>query len=83
MPIHVRRWGELSAMLSESEDDEEEEEEEEDEENRTDDVSGMETPSTLDGISSMVLYTFFSKARIPLIACCLPLFGLGVRSRDA
>ena len=49
--IDKSRWGEVTVIEDESE--EEEEEEEEDDQTQTD-MSGMDTPSTLEGVQSMV-----------------------------
>ena len=52
--IDKTRWGEV-AVIEEEEEESEEEEEEEDEDTQTHtDMSGMDTPSTLDGAQSMV-----------------------------
>lgn len=47
------RWGEVTVLEEYSEDEDEEDEDEEDEEEVGDDLSGMATPSTLDGTQSM------------------------------
>ena len=54
--IDKNRWGELSAMQAEEEDYDDEDDEDGDEEDYSvaDDVSGIQTPSTLDGINSTI-----------------------------
>merc|ERR1711871_1655532 len=52
--IDKSRWGEFTVLEDNSVDEEDEDEDEDDVEEGADDMSGMATPSTMDGTQSMI-----------------------------